>query len=542
MAENNRTFLKLPTSPLSRRIVFWVFVSVIVIETIILIPSLENRKQELLAHLRDLSLARISVLLLSDGGGDGDALLAKVAVLDRFPEILGGAVYLASGEQVGAFGSAPDLMPKGVLPGEVMILTAEEGGCYDVVWPAGMLETDHALVIRHDASAVKAELFAFALRIAGLVLIISVVVTGGAWIALDPIVVTPILKLRNDLISAGEAVAGGKRTPAFHSAFIRREDELGEVIDAFRRMFRQISDEITERRRAERTLSVSLRQVEAYSSALNKELEQGRLMQKNFLPQQLPEKQGWEIAPLFEPARQVAGDFYDVFELPDGRMGLVIADVCDKGVGAALFMALFRSLIRIFSGAARKEADFINPGLRDRPSALSAVARTNDYIARHHGETGMFATLFFAVLDPVTGQLNYINGGHEPPLVIGEGGIKKSLAPTGPAVGVMEGVVFGIGEYRFGEGEILLGFTDGITDARSPYGEMFSRKRLNRLCEEPFQSAGALLEAVREALVRHMDDAPQDDDITMLAVGRRPGENSRNPQPAFLKVTGGAKG
>ncbi len=77
MAENNRTFLKLPTAPLSRRIVFWVFVSVIVIETLILIPSLENRKQELLAHLRDLGLARIFVLLLSDGGGDGDALLAK---------------------------------------------------------------------------------------------------------------------------------------------------------------------------------------------------------------------------------------------------------------------------------------------------------------------------------------------------------------------------------------------------------------------------------------------------------------------------------
>ena len=374
MAENNRTFLKLPTSPLSRRIVFWVFISVIVIETIILIPSLENRKQELLAHLREVSLARISVLLLSDlvdaadagraagqeaeaeekaahrrgiaelaedaarardalerrcaaldaaaedvakgeiaawsgartlvvpDGGpaapesregpdagaeeaeEGSALLDRLRLLARYPEILGGAVYAASGERVGHFGQAPELMPDAARKGEVMVMSVQEGDSYDVVWPAGMLAGRHALVIRHDASPVSAELYAFALRIAGLVLIISIFVTGGAWIALDPIVVSPILKLRSDLVSAGEAVRDGKRTPAFHAAFIEREDELGEVIDAFRRMYRQISDEITERRRAERSLQVSLSQVETYSGALNKELEQGRLMQKNFLP------------------------------------------------------------------------------------------------------------------------------------------------------------------------------------------------------------------------------------------------------------------
>src|SRR6185295_3398345 len=146
-----------------------------------------------------------------------------------------------------------------------------------------------------------------------------------------------------------------------------------------------------------------------YAKSLERELEIGREIQRSFLPEELPRAEGWEIAARFRPARQVAGDFYDAFALPSsGRIGLVVADVCDKGVGAALFMALFRSLVRATATGMAWEADAA-AGL------LRVVRLTNDYIARTHGRSNMFATLFFGVLDPATGDLAYVNGGHEAP-------------------------------------------------------------------------------------------------------------------------------
>jgi sigma-B regulation protein RsbU (phosphoserine phosphatase) len=145
----------------------------------------------------------------------------------------------------------------------------------------------------------------------------------------------------------------------------------------------------------------------------------------NFLPRQLPRLPNWHIEEFFFPARRVSGDFYDAFMLPGGYIGLVIGDVCDKGVGSALFMALYRSLIRIFSGQAQLKTSMIDTpshtvgGKRDSASntpynpgeAMRAVSLTNDYIAQNN-EMCMFATLFFGVLDPENGKLIYVNGGH----------------------------------------------------------------------------------------------------------------------------------
>ena len=186
-----------------------------------------------------------------------------------------------------------------------------------------------------------------------------------------------------------------------------------------------------------------------WAKSLERELEIGREIQKSFLPEELPEVSGWEIAARFRPARQVAGDFYDAFALPEaGRVGLVVADVCDKGVGAALFMALFRSLLRATAtgNAARYASD---------PAAelLRAVALTNDYIARTHGRSNMFATVFFGVLEPSTGSLHYVNGGHDPPVVFGSSGVKSRLAPTGPAVGMMPDMAFEVGQARLEDGD-----------------------------------------------------------------------------------------
>jgi sigma-B regulation protein RsbU (phosphoserine phosphatase) len=255
--------------------------------------------------------------------------------------------------------------------------------------------------------------------------------------------------------------------------------------------------------------------IERYSKALDDELEKGRQIQKDFLPYNIPDLPDWEIAACFYPARQVAGDFYDVFPLPGNDLGLVIADVCDKGVGAALFMALFRSLIRVFSEQLHKS---------DPTQTLDAVRLTNDYVTELHSNMSMFATLFFGVLNTETGVLSYVNGGHESLYVVDSTGIRETLKSTGPAVGMMPGMKFKVGQTQLQPGDILYGYTDGVPEAHCPAGKLFGNDRLMALLQQPVDSAADLIEQVKADLFLHMQDAPQFDDITMLSVRLRPGQ------------------
>lgn len=264
------------------------------------------------------------------------------------------------------------------------------------------------------------------------------------------------------------------------------------------------------------------------------ELEKGRQIQKEFLPSQIPKLPNWDIATCFYPAGKVSGDFYDVFMLPGGCMGLVIADVCDKGVGSALYMALLRSLIRVFSeqaltrevsakatGASADSHLSLNATADlNLESGLKAVTFTNNYIVQNHGQEGMFATMFFGVLDPASGKLCYINGGHEPLYFIKQNGIKKELRPTGPAVGLMPDTKYNIRHIQLDPGDLLLGYTDGVTEARSPEDEIYTRDRLQSLLTQPFKSASDTLERIKNNLFAFMDVAPRSDDVTMLAVQR----------------------
>jgi len=279
-----------------------------------------------------------------------------------------------------------------------------------------------------------------------------------------------------------------------------------------------------------RSLEQAKIKIETYSQALDAELAKGKKIQRDFLPTEIPRLSGWEIAVCFHPAHQVSGDFYDVFLLPGGCLGVVIADVCDKGVGSALFMALFRSLIRVFSGEISSRGLCITD-LKGKThlavdveaaTHLKAVAQTNDYIANVHGQEVMFATLFFGVMDPQNGRMAYINGGHEPPLLIGESGVKATLRKTGPAVGVLPSVRFEVGRVQIGPGETLIGYTDGVTDALSPQDVLFSKERFVFLADRPAQSANELVDRIRAELFDHIDDCPQADDITMIAIHRAP--------------------
>jgi sigma-B regulation protein RsbU (phosphoserine phosphatase) len=272
--------------------------------------------------------------------------------------------------------------------------------------------------------------------------------------------------------------------------------------------------------------------------ALIGQLEKGCEIQRDFLPRSLPEVDGWEISACYQPALRVGGDFYDFFQLPSGLLAFAIADVCDKGVGAAQFVSVIRTLLRLFAGDARMELPLgadenRTAGLPDgdRPEhdrvlakALQAVNLSNHYLLREHGELCMYATLFFGVLDPKTGQLSYINAGHEPLFVLAPEGIRAALKPTGLPVGMQpEGVRFDIRNIGLAAGQMLLGYTDGLIDAETKGGELFSRKRLAALLGQPFSSAGRLIDALKSELSRHLEGNPPPDDITLIAIRRKAG-------------------
>jgi sigma-B regulation protein RsbU (phosphoserine phosphatase) len=262
-------------------------------------------------------------------------------------------------------------------------------------------------------------------------------------------------------------------------------------------------------------------QEKLYRKALERELEIGREIQAGFLPETLPLVEGWEIAVSLMSAREVAGDFYDVFELPEGTIGLVIADVCDKGVGAALFMTLFRSLIRI---TASQESYERTGSMKDSLSTAErlqrAISLTNNYIAETHYDSGMFATLFFGILDPREGMLTYINGGHEPPLIIQAGQVRELLSKTGPAVGALTDCHFDVKIVQLKPDEMLIAFTDGASEAKDLHGEFFGRERLLEILRQCGQTADEMVKAIETRLRNHIDSATQFDDITLLAVRR----------------------
>lgn len=284
-----------------------------------------------------------------------------------------------------------------------------------------------------------------------------------------------------------------------------------------------------------------LLQNQANWAKADQELQIGRKIQLDFLPETLPQVEGWEIAARFYPARDVAGDFYDAFLMGHGRVGIVIADVCDKGVGAALFMSLFRSLLRILAqqnyslglldvltDTPSKAKKTTNPDKRSRLPSIgtqalkNAIERTNNYIAETHFRTNMFATIFFGVLDPSTGKLIYINGGHESPFICdAQGKIKERLTKTGPAVGIFPNADFRIEMTQLDPGDILLGYTDGVPDACNPQHQRYSEQRLCTLVESAsMTSAVELIDRIDTSVHAFIAETAPFDDITLIAVRR----------------------
>jgi sigma-B regulation protein RsbU (phosphoserine phosphatase) len=306
------------------------------------------------------------------------------------------------------------------------------------------------------------------------------------------------------------------------------------------------------------TIALTMRALTADQRTLVKlesDLETARDIQAGFLPNQLPQPEGWQVAARFRPAREVAGDFYDAFMLKkQNRMWIVMADVVDKGVPAALFMALVRSLIRAFAQQyySVNWAELLDGGESVRPArgedrrriasagtiALkNALTLTNKYVLDNHLDLNMFATMFVGMFDPHSGRLDYINAGHNPPYIIAEDGkLQATLQPSGPAVGMVAGYEYEIENARLAPGDTLFTYTDGVTEARGPDRSFFGIDRLEELLRRPYPTAGALLDSIQEAVYAFMAGGPQADDVTMVAVKRekKPPDGRQSPLDQLL--------
>ena len=239
------------------------------------------------------------------------------------------------------------------------------------------------------------------------------------------------------------------------------------------------------------------------------ELEVARLIQQNFLPKELPDLPGWNLAAYYRPAREVGGDFYDVIPLPDGRVGLVVGDVTDKGVPAALVMSATRSVLR--ASAQR----LIEPGV--------VLERVNEHLVPDM-PAKMFVTCLYGVLDPETGLLRFANAGHDVPYVKTAEGVTE-LRARGMPLGLMPGMAYEEKEAVLQPGDTVLLHSDGIVEAHAPDRDMFGFPRLKETVAEAEGGQKLIDRVLRDVEAFTGPGAEQEDDITMVALERSAGGN-----------------
>jgi sigma-B regulation protein RsbU (phosphoserine phosphatase) len=242
-------------------------------------------------------------------------------------------------------------------------------------------------------------------------------------------------------------------------------------------------------------------------------------IQASFLPGALPDIPDWQLAAALIPARETSGDFYDAIPLPNGRFGILVADVTDKGTAAALYMALSRTLIRTYAVEYDTQPELI----------FSAVHRR----ILSDTDTKQFVTVFYGVLDPTTGTLTYANAGHNPPYLFraqdSAGAASDTLNHahelnnTGPPLGMrmFSDMTWDRREVQLAPGDVLVLYSDGITEAQNSEQEFFEEERLIEVAGANLgRSAGAIQDAILTEVHKFAGDAPQSDDITLFVVAR----------------------
>jgi phosphoserine phosphatase RsbU/P len=247
-----------------------------------------------------------------------------------------------------------------------------------------------------------------------------------------------------------------------------------------------------------------LYQESAERSRMEQELEVARSIQASLIPDGNPDIPGCSVASFWQAARQVSGDFYDFMPLANGKWGIAIADVADKGVPAALFMALSRTILRTVAF--------------NRQNPAEVLERTNQ-ILYNDTTSDLFVTIFYAVWDPANQTLTYANGGHNPPLLIEAGGTTAMLEARGIALGVLENIRLNQQRTKLKPGDTVVFFTDGVTEA---INEDYDEFGLERLClavsNSRHRDAPAIAQAITGAITDHAGETPQFDDITLIVM------------------------
>ena len=237
---------------------------------------------------------------------------------------------------------------------------------------------------------------------------------------------------------------------------------------------------------------------------IEQDLRVARTIQQASLPKEVPDLEGWQITPYYQPAREVGGDFYDFFELEDGRLGIVVGDATGHGVPAALVMASARSMLRAVAQTSNSPGDVLR--------------RVNDPLATDI-PPNMFVTCFYAILDPKSGILTYANAGHDLPYLHRDGDAEE-LRARGMPLGLMPGMGYEEKETILKAGESALFYSDGLVEAHDPKGEMFGFPRLRELVAEHAEER-SLGESLLEELYSFVGEGwEQEDDITLLTLKR----------------------
>jgi sigma-B regulation protein RsbU (phosphoserine phosphatase) len=254
--------------------------------------------------------------------------------------------------------------------------------------------------------------------------------------------------------------------------------------------------------------NLRLRQEALERRRLQEQLAMARSVQRRFLPAELPDTPGLVLAAVCRPCLEVAGDTYDVLALPGSRTLISIADVSGKGAGAAMIMANVQASVRALAGAGQG------------PAAIAA--HLNDLLVRSTSPE-QFATLFLAMYDPGAATLRFVNAGHEPPLLRRAHGALETLSTGGTVVGAIADLPYTEGQARLEAGDLLLAYTDGITEAARPDGEMFGDDRLRTaVAASPAREPGELLAEIEAVVARFRAGREPDDDVTLLAARAHP--------------------
>jgi sigma-B regulation protein RsbU (phosphoserine phosphatase) len=249
------------------------------------------------------------------------------------------------------------------------------------------------------------------------------------------------------------------------------------------------------------------KRLEAANRRYARELRLAALVQASFLTGELPELPGWQVATRLQPAREMSGDFFVVTRLPDGLVAVMMADVVDKGVPAALLMAISWGLLEPFASQYPDEPERVLQAMSEK--------------LLHHLDGNYFLTAFYGVLDTDNGRFRYCNAGHPPALWLTAGGRIQELCCTGMPLGIMEASQWQTREIQLEPGECLVLYTDGVMDAEASDGDYFGRGRLQTaVLAAAGGTAETICAAVETAVAQHTGDQPQLDDIALLVLRR----------------------